>query len=75
MTYIFTIDFVLPTCPKVLAHVISAIEWTQGLFGTLEAVFDWQVFPIQRVLTVIELFNVVHSATVSKYNYIISIYA
>jgi hypothetical protein len=24
MTYIFMIDFVLPTCPKVLAHVIPA---------------------------------------------------
>jgi hypothetical protein len=40
MTYISTIDFVLPTCPKVLTHVILAIEGTQGLLGILEAVFD-----------------------------------
>jgi hypothetical protein len=40
MTCIFTIDYVLPTCPKVLAHVILAIERTYGLLGTLEAVFD-----------------------------------
>jgi hypothetical protein len=40
ITYIFTIDSVLSTCPKVLAHVIPAMERTQGLLGTLEAVFD-----------------------------------
>jgi hypothetical protein len=40
MAYIFTIDFVLPTCPKVLEHVMPAMEGTQGLLGTLEAVFD-----------------------------------
>jgi hypothetical protein len=40
MTYIFTIDSVLPTCPKVLAHVIPTIERTQGLLGTLEVVLD-----------------------------------
>jgi hypothetical protein len=40
MTYIFTIDSVLPTGPKVLAHVISAMERAQWLLGTLEAVFD-----------------------------------
>jgi hypothetical protein len=40
MTYIFMIDYVLPTCPKVLAHVIHAMERTQGLLGTLEAIFD-----------------------------------
>jgi hypothetical protein len=40
MTYIFMIGFVLPTCPKVLAHVIPAMEETQGLHGTLEVVFD-----------------------------------
>jgi hypothetical protein len=40
MTYIFTIDFVLPTYPKVLAHVIPTIEGTQELLDTLEAVFD-----------------------------------
>jgi hypothetical protein len=40
MTYIFAIDFVLPTYPMVLAHVIPAMEGTHGLLGTLEAVFD-----------------------------------
>jgi hypothetical protein len=38
--YIFTIDFVLLTCPKVLAHIIPTMERTQGLLGTLEAIFD-----------------------------------
>jgi hypothetical protein len=40
MTYIFTIDYVLPTCPKVLAYIILVMERTQGLLGTLKAVFD-----------------------------------
>jgi hypothetical protein len=40
MTYIFIIDFVLPTCPNVLAHVILIMEGTQGLLGTLEVIFD-----------------------------------
>jgi hypothetical protein len=40
MTYIFMIDFVLPTCPNVLAHVIPVMDRTQGLLGTLEVVFD-----------------------------------
>jgi hypothetical protein len=40
MTYIFTIDYVLPTCTKVLAHVIPTMERTHGLLGTLEAIFD-----------------------------------
>jgi hypothetical protein len=40
MTYIFTIDYVLSTCPKVLAHIIPAIERIQGLLGTLKAVSD-----------------------------------
>jgi hypothetical protein len=40
MTYIFMINFILPTCPKMLAHVIPAMEWTQGLLDILEAVFD-----------------------------------
>jgi hypothetical protein len=40
MTYIFTINSVLSTGPKVLTHVILAMERTQGLLGTLEAVFD-----------------------------------
>jgi hypothetical protein len=40
MTYIFMIDSILFTCPKVLARVIPAMERTQWLLGTLEAVFD-----------------------------------
>jgi hypothetical protein len=40
MTYIFMIDSILPTGPKMLAHVIPAMERTQGLLGTFEAVFD-----------------------------------
>jgi hypothetical protein len=28
MTYIFRIDYVLPTCPKVLAHIIPAMKRT-----------------------------------------------
>jgi hypothetical protein len=39
MTYIFMIDSVLPIGPKVLTHVIPVMKRTQGLFGTLEAVF------------------------------------
>jgi hypothetical protein len=40
MTYIFMIDYVLSKYPKVLAHVIPAMERTQWLLGTIEAVFD-----------------------------------
>jgi hypothetical protein len=40
MTYIFTIDSVLPTGPKVLPYVIPAMERNQGLLETLEVVFD-----------------------------------
>jgi hypothetical protein len=40
MTYIFPIDFVLPTGLKVLAHIIPTMEGTQRLFDTLEVVFD-----------------------------------
>jgi hypothetical protein len=40
ITYIFTINFIGSTHPKVLAHVIPAIEGTQWLLGTLEAKFD-----------------------------------
>jgi hypothetical protein len=40
LTHIFTIDFVLPTWPKVLADVIPVMEGTQGSLGTLEAIFD-----------------------------------
>jgi hypothetical protein len=68
MTYIFTIDFVLPTGPKVFAHLIPTMKKTQGLLGTLEAL------SIRRVFTIIELFNVVHLDTTFKYNHIVSIY-
>jgi hypothetical protein len=40
MSYIFMVDYVLPTCPKVLTEIISAMERTQALLGTLEVVFD-----------------------------------
>jgi hypothetical protein len=69
MTYIFTIDFVLPTGPKVFAHLIPTMKKTQGLLGTLEAL------SIRRVFTIIELFNVVHPDTTFKYNHIVNIYA
>jgi hypothetical protein len=75
MTYIFTIDSVLPTGPKVLPYVIPAMERNQGLLETLEAVFDWQVLPVHQLLTIIELSHVVHSGTISKCNHIVSIYA
>jgi hypothetical protein len=64
MTYIFTIDFVLPTCPKALANIIPAMEGTQWLLGTLEAVFDSQAFPVRWLFIIIELLNVVHPDTV-----------
>jgi hypothetical protein len=64
MTYIFTIDFVLPTCPKALAHIIPVMEGTQWLLGTLEAVFDSQAFPVRWLFIIIELLNVVHPDTV-----------
>jgi hypothetical protein len=40
MTYIFTIDYVLPTGPKMLPQVILEMERTQRLLVTLEVVFD-----------------------------------
>jgi hypothetical protein len=40
MTYIFTIDSVLSTCPKVLAHVILTMKRTKGLLDTPEVIFD-----------------------------------
>jgi hypothetical protein len=74
MIYIFAIDFVLSTCPKMLAHVIFVMEWNQRLLGTLEVVFDWQIFLVRRALTVIELLNVVYPYTIFKYNHIVNIY-
>jgi hypothetical protein len=40
MTYIFTIDSVLSIGPKGIAHVIPAMERTQGLLVIFEAIFD-----------------------------------
>jgi hypothetical protein len=40
MPYIFMIDYIMPTGPKVLEHIIPTMEKIQGLLGTLEAVFD-----------------------------------
>jgi hypothetical protein len=40
MTYLFMIDSVLPTGPKVLVHVIPTMERIQGLLGILEVIFD-----------------------------------
>jgi hypothetical protein len=71
----FTVEYVLPTCPKVLTQIISAMERTQGLLGTLEIVFDSPAFPVQWVFTIIELFNVVHLGTVFKCSHVVSIYA
>jgi hypothetical protein len=73
MTHILMIDYVLPTCPKVLAHVIPTMERIQGLLGTLEDIFDGQSFPVRRVFTIIELFNVVHPDTIYKCSHIGSI--
>jgi hypothetical protein len=68
VTYFLTIDHVLSSDPHVLARVIPTMERAQGLFGTLEVVFDCQPFPALRVLANIEHINVVHPATVSKCN-------
>jgi hypothetical protein len=40
MTYIFMINYVLPTCPTMLAHIIPTMERIKGLLGTLEVIFD-----------------------------------
>jgi hypothetical protein len=53
MTYFFTIDFVLPTGPKVLAHLIPVMERAEWLLGTLEVIFDWQMLPVLQVFTII----------------------
>ncbi len=68
MSYIFTIDYVLSTCPKVLAHIIPTMERAQGLLGTREVVSDCQPLPTLRVLAIIEPINVVHPGTVSECN-------
>jgi hypothetical protein len=68
ITYILTIDHVLSNDPQVLTRVIPTMERVQGLLGTLKVVSDCQPLPALRVLTIIELINVVHSGTVSKCN-------
>jgi hypothetical protein len=40
VTYFLTIDHVLFSDPKVLAHVILTMERAQGFLGTLEVVSD-----------------------------------
>jgi hypothetical protein len=67
-TYFLMIDHVLSSDPKVLAHLIPIMERAQGLFGTLEVIFDCQPLPTLRVLVIIEPINVVHSDTISKCN-------
>jgi hypothetical protein len=62
------IDHVLPSDPKVLARVIPTMERAQELFGTLEVISDWQLLPVLRVMVIIEHINVVHPATIFKYN-------
>jgi hypothetical protein len=44
------------------------MERAQGLFGTLKVVSDCQPLPALRVLAIIEPINVVHPATISKFN-------
>jgi hypothetical protein len=67
-TYFLMIDHVLSSDPKVLAHLIPIMERAQGLFGTLEVIFDCQPLLTLRVLVIIEPINVVHSDTISKCN-------
>jgi hypothetical protein len=71
MTYIFMIDSILSTCPKLLVHIIPTMERTQGLLGTLEVVFDEQALPVWRVFTIINLSNVVYQALLPN---VVSIY-
>jgi hypothetical protein len=68
VTYFLTIDHVLSSDAKVLAHVIPTMERAQGLLGTLEVVSDCQPLTAIRVLVIIEPINVVHTDTVSKCN-------
>jgi hypothetical protein len=68
ITYFLTIDHVLSSDPKVLAHVIPIMERDQRLLDTLEVVSDCQPLPALRVLAIIEHINVVHPDTVSKCN-------
>jgi hypothetical protein len=68
ITYFLTIDRVLSSDPQVLTRVISTMERTQELLGTLKVVSDCQPLPALRMLAIIELINVVHPDTVSKCN-------
>jgi hypothetical protein len=68
ITYFLTIDHVLSSDPKILAHIISTIERAQGLLGTLEVVSDCQPLPALKVLVIIEPINVVYLCTVFKCN-------
>jgi hypothetical protein len=68
VTYFLTIDHVLSSDSQVLARVILTMERAQGLLDTLEVVSDYQPLPALRVLAIIEPINVVHPATVSKFN-------
>jgi hypothetical protein len=68
VTYFLTIDYVLSSDPKVLAHVIPTMERAQGFLVTLKVVSDCQPFPTLRVLIIIEPINVVYSGTVFKCN-------
>jgi hypothetical protein len=53
VTYFLTIDYVLSSNPKMLAHIIPTIERAQGLLGTLEAKSDCQPLSVLRVLAII----------------------
>jgi hypothetical protein len=53
VTYFLTIDYVLSSDPKVLAHVIPTMERAQGFLGTLEAEYDCEPLPTHRVLAII----------------------
>jgi hypothetical protein len=68
VAYFLMIDHVLSSDPQVLARVIPTMERVQRLLGTLEVVFDCQLFPALRVLGIIEPINAVHQGTISKCN-------
>jgi hypothetical protein len=68
VTYFLMLDHVLSSDPKLHTRVIPTIERVQGLFGTLEVVFDCQPLLALRVLAIIEPINIVHSGTVFKCN-------
>jgi hypothetical protein len=68
VTYFLTIDHIMSSDPKVLAHIIPIMERVQGLLGTLETESDCQPLPTLRVLAIIEPINVVHPGTASKCN-------